>query len=95
MHACIRRYKTQASAEVTRLVREGFLPLISKAPGFIAYYAVEGDKGEWASISIFSTQAQAEQSNRLAAEWVTQSTIGTLTGPPAIIAGELVIQQKS
>jgi hypothetical protein len=74
MYASIRRY--EASVEVEELVKrvnDGFIPLISQAPGYIAYYVVDAGDGVLASISLFETQAGAEESNRLAANWVSEN----------------------
>ena len=92
MHISIRRYKTKSSAEVTRRVKEEFVTLISKAPGFVAYYGIEAGADVWASVSIFDTQAQAEESNRLAADWV-QKTVASLLGAPEVTAGDVVAQK--
>ena len=92
MHISIRRYKTKSSAEVTRLVKEEFVTLISKAPGFVAYYGIEAGADVWASVSIFDTQAQAEESNRLAADWV-KKTVASLLGAPEVTAGNVVTQK--
>lgn len=93
MHASIRRYKTNSSAELTRRVKEGFVPLISKSPGFVAYYAIDTGQGEWASISIFTTQAEAEQSNWLAGDWAGKNAVDALSEKPAITAGTVVIHK--
>lgn len=90
MYASIRRYKTQSGEQVTRLVKEGFVPLIKKAPGFVAYYAIDTGQGEWISISLFDSQAEAEQSNWLAGDWTGKSGVGGLTGKPEITAGSVV-----
>jgi hypothetical protein len=91
MYISIRRYKTISSAaELTRKVQEEFVPLISKQPGFVAYYATEAGNDVWASVSIFDTQEQAEDSNRVAAEWVKKSVASLVGGPPEVTAGNVV-----
>ena len=57
MHITIRQYKTDAPKEVTKIVNEGFFPLITKVAGFVAYYGVETGEDGWASISVFETPA--------------------------------------
>jgi hypothetical protein len=52
MYLSIRQYKTNQAKEFTKRVKEGWIPLISKVPGFISYYAIETADG-WASVSIF------------------------------------------
>jgi hypothetical protein len=81
--------------ELMRRVNEGFVPIISKGPGFLAYYAVNGGGGVVASISVFETQAGAEESNRLAADWVKQNLAALLPTPPEITAGEAVVHKAA
>ena len=47
LHGTRRRYTVDAGkvAEIGRHVREGFIPLISKAPGFVRYVAVGSPEG--------------------------------------------------
>ncbi len=94
MHASIRRYQVSAPAEVTRKVKEGFLPLIAKAPGFVAYYAIEAGPKEWVSVSVFDTKAGAEESTRLAADWAKKNVAAWLSGTPAVTAGDVVAHAK-
>ena len=48
MFAVIRHYhfKPQDSAEIDKMVRENFVPLIKKANGFVRYYWLDTGKGE-------------------------------------------------
>ncbi|MCL4298638.1 MAG: hypothetical protein KJ077_23070 [Anaerolineae bacterium] len=95
MYASIRRYQMEPGSvdELMRRVNEGFVPIISQAPGFMAYYAVNGGGGVVASISVFESQAGAEESNRLAADWVKQNLAVLLPTPPEITAGEVGVHQ--
>ncbi len=47
MYASVRWYETYPAAvdEFMRRVEEGIAPIISKAPGFIAYYALDAGTG--------------------------------------------------
>ena len=91
MYISIRQYKTNQAKEFTKRVNESWVPLISKVSGFIAYYAVETADG-WASVSIFKDKAGAEESNRMAPEWIKQHAAGLVVGPE-ITAGEAVIHK--
>lgn len=42
-----------------------------------------------ASVSVFQNQAGADESNRMAADWVRQEIAGLMAGPPEITAGEV------
>lgn len=75
MYATIRRYKTDFPDEVNRLVREEFVPLISKQPGFIAYHGIDAGDGNWVSVSVFDTEGGAEKSNAIAKKWVKKNIV--------------------
>ena len=93
MYASIRRYKTSlgAAAEIAQRVNQGFVPIISKAPGFIAYHLVDAGNDVVATVSVFQDQAGAEESNRMAADWVKSSIASLLSGPPEITAGTVTV----
>ena len=92
MFAAIRRYHTDPDSvsEVTRRVNEGFLPLISGMSGFVAYLALDAGQGEYGTVSVFEDQANAEESNRVAEEWVAENLRELLPSPPDYAAGEVV-----
>ena len=97
MYASIRRYKTSpgAAAELARRVNQGFVPIISKAPGFVAYYVVDAGNDVVASVSVFQDQAGAEESNRMAADWVKKNIASLFSGPPEITAGAVTVQKTA
>jgi len=71
-------------------VKEGFVPLVSKIPGFVAYYWVNAGGGVMISTSVFEDRAHEEESNRRAAEWGRANLAALLPNPPSITAGEVV-----
>ena len=81
MHASIRKYRinTDAVAALAVRVEDGFVPIISKLPGFVSYMVVDGGDGNVASISIFENEEAAEQSNAAAAEWVKENLSDVIT----------------
>jgi Antibiotic biosynthesis monooxygenase len=91
MFAAIRRYHTDPEAieEVARKVNEGFVPVISDMPGFVVYIALNAGQGEYGTVSVFEDQASAEESNRVAEQWVEEN-LGGLLPPPEFAAGEVV-----
>jgi hypothetical protein len=93
MYVSVRRYVTDPKSvnEVMRRIREEFVPIISKAPGFLNYHVLDMGNGVLASISMFENKAGAEESDRLAANWVR--TLGSLLpNPPQITAGDVVVE---
>ena len=69
MHASLRRY-ADAPAGFARAIEAEFLPCLRRAPGFVAYYALEGDDGAVTTVSVFATAAFATESDALARDWV-------------------------
>ena len=100
MYASVRRYDgvdPGSVDEIVRLVGEegGFASITSKAPGFIAYYAVVAGDGVVASISVFEDQTGAEESNRMAADWVKENLVSLLPNPPQVTAGEVAVHKTT
>jgi hypothetical protein len=91
MYATVRRYEGVTNpSEAAARVKEGFVPLISQIPGFVAYHWVDAGDGVMISTSVFQDQASAEESNRRAADYVRQNLVSLLPNPPQITAGEVV-----
>ncbi len=82
-------------SEVGRQVQEGFIPIISEMPGFVAYYFVDAGDGVMVSTSIFEHKDAEEQSNWRAGQFVAQHLAPLLPNPPEITAGELVAHKSS
>jgi hypothetical protein len=89
MFAVIRHYhfKQQDGAEIDRLIREEFVPIIKKTKGFVRYYWLDTGKGEGASLSVFNDKAGADESVRLAADYVKERLSKLLTQKPEVIEG--------
>jgi hypothetical protein len=91
MYATERRYEGATDPKETgRRVNEGFLPIISQIPGFVALYLVDAGGGVMISTSVFQNQSGAEDSNRRAADYVRENVAQLLPNPPQITAGEVV-----
>ncbi|MDR7429964.1 MAG: hypothetical protein QN177_06865 [Armatimonadota bacterium] len=90
MSAVIRRYRFDptSSPEIRRQITQGFLPLLRQTPGFVAYYWLDTGDGVGASLSVFESQAGAEESVRLPADYVQQHLAGLL-GTPEVVQGEV------
>ncbi len=92
MYMSVRRYTTSGpTAVIARIVTEGFVPIIRDAPGFIAFYVVDGGNSSLASVSIFADEAGADASNRLAASYITENLASRLTLHD-VVAGSVVVE---
>ena len=96
MYVTVRRYDGVSDpSEVGRLVEEGWLPIISEMPGFVAYSLADAGEGVIVSTSIFEHKEAEEESNWRAGQFVAQHLAPLLPNPPQITAGELVAHKKS
>ena len=91
MYVTVRRYEGVTDpTEAGRRVNEGFLPIISEVPGFVAYYWVDAGDGVMISTSVFEDQSGAEESSKRAADYVRENLASLLPNPPQITAGEVI-----
>ncbi len=91
MYATVRRYEGVTDpSEAGRLVEEGFIPIISEMPGFVAYYWVDAGDGVMVSTSVFEHKEAEEESNWRAGQFVGQHLTPFLPNAPPITGGEVV-----
>jgi hypothetical protein len=91
MYVTVRRYEgVTDSQKVAQVAKEGFVPIISEMPGFVAYYLVDAGDGVIVSTSIFEHKEAEEESNWRAGQFAAQHLAPLLPNPPQITAGELV-----
>jgi hypothetical protein len=97
MHATIRRYEAVDQNRTRELVKkadETLVPRLSKLPGFSGYHLIEAKSGVMSSVSFFDTWEHAEESTRIASEWVREEKLETaLPKAPKITSGEVVVQK--
>ncbi|HET7451168.1 MAG TPA: hypothetical protein VFL12_00365 [Thermoanaerobaculia bacterium] len=91
MYAVIRHYhfRPDDGPEIDQLVREDFVPLVKQARGFIRYYWLDTGKGEGVSLSLFNDKAGADESVRLASDWVRTRLRTLVTQKPEVIEGTI------
>jgi hypothetical protein len=97
MYATIRRYEAidqSRTSELVKKVDETLVPRLSKLPGFGGYHLIEAGNGVMSSIGFFDTSAQADESTRVASNWVREEKLETaLPNPPKVTAGEVVVHK--
>src|SRR5919107_6391819 len=91
MYAVVRRYEGVSDPQkVAKLAEEGFVPIISEMPGFVAYCHVDAGDGVVVSTSVFEHKDAEEQSTFRAGEFVAEHLAPLLPNPPQVTAGEVV-----
>jgi hypothetical protein len=95
MHVVIRHHTVDSTAteEIVRRAREGFAPLISTVPGFVAYAMVDAGAEGLLTASVFEDRAGAEESVRMAATWIRENLASLLPNPPQVTIGEVAIRE--
>jgi hypothetical protein len=96
MYMAVRRYDGVSDPQKVRQVaEEGFVPIISEMPGFVAYYWVDAGDGVIVSTSVFEHKDAEEQSTFRAGEFIQEHLAPLLPNPPQITAGEVDIYKGS
>ena len=83
MYVAVRRYEGVTDPQKAgQLVDEGFVPIISEMPGFVAYYWVDAGDGVMVSTSVFEHKDAEEQSNFRAGQFVAENLAPLLRTRP-------------
>ena len=91
MYAAVRRFEgVTDSQKVAQVAKEGFVPIISEMPGFVAYYLVDAGDGVTVSTSVFEHKDAEEQSTYRAGEFVAEHLAPLMPNPPQVTSGEVV-----
>ena len=85
------RVRRGSAEELARRVRESFVPLIRRMPGFQCYYLLDGGPDVLITISVFDSADQALASNEKAADWVRNNVLKFTKGMPEVMVGHVLI----
>jgi hypothetical protein len=92
MYVAVRRFEGVSDPQkVAQVAEEGFVPIISDLPGFVAHYTVDAGDGVIVGISVFEHKAAEEESTFLAGEFVAENLEPLMSNPPQVTAGEVVV----
>ncbi len=98
MFATIRRYESIDKSRTDELIKqagESLLPKLSELPGFNGYYLIKADDGVMSSVGIFDTPAHADESTRIASDWVRENKLETaLPKAPKVTTGKVVVHES-
>ena len=89
-YTVIRRYQLLPDASMEDLVErvnKGFVPIVSKIPGFQEYLFVDAGDGAHLTISLYDDPSGAEQSTQNAASWAAENVAALIEGPPQVTTG--------
>jgi len=94
MYITVRRWKydPKRTPEILERLEAGFLPIITKAVGFVDYKVFTDESGHICSVSVFTTRAGMEDANETAKEWAAEHLIPLLQGRAEVIQGETLLE---
>jgi hypothetical protein len=91
MYVAVRRYEGVSDPQkVGQVAQEGFVPIISELPGFVAHYTVDAGDGVMVGISVFEHKDAEEQTNFEAGDFVAEHLEPLLPNRPQVTTGEVV-----
>jgi len=97
MFCVVRQYKLNPVEDFEKLigqVRDGFLPIVTKAPGYVGYSVARTTDGDLVTTGFFQDRAGADESVRLAADWVKENLASAVDGPPKVTEGEIQFHER-
>src|SRR5207302_9460498 len=99
MFATVKRYEgidVSKKDELTKKVGESLAPRLSKLPGFSGYFLIDTGNGVMSTIGLFDTSIQANESTRVASEWVRDEKLETILKTSGNVAdGEVIVPQSN
>ena len=99
MFATVKRYEGIAVSkkdELTKKVGESLAPRLSKLPGFSGYFLIDTGNGVMSTIGLFDTSIQANESTRVASEWVRDEKLETILKTPVNVTdGEVIVHKTN
>jgi hypothetical protein len=95
MFIAVRRYRVRrgSTAEWTKRVEDGFVPLMRGMEGFRGYYLAGSGADVLITISMFDSADQALLSNEKAADWVRNNVLEFTRGVPEVMVGDVLIAE--
>jgi hypothetical protein len=92
MYIAVRRYEgVKDPQKVRQVVEEGFVPILSEMPGYMAFSWVDAGDGVVLSTSVFEHKAAEEQSTIRARYFLEKYLAPLMPNPPQITAGDVGI----
>lgn len=98
MHAAIRRYEgvdKNRTDELTRLVKDEFVPKLKERGDLQAYYVIEPDDVV-TTMTICDSPEAVEASTRAAGEFIRERGFSdAMPNPPQVTAGNVIVDEVS
>src|SRR5215217_1304872 len=92
VYTVIRRYTLDSPTKAVRAaLQRGYIEAACKAPGFIAYFAVEDEDGDFATVAAFLSKNDFEKFATGEANWIAQNLGDLLPAPDEALSGDTYV----
>ena len=92
MYIIIKKFRSEAIEKAIETARTGFLPVVSKIPGFIDYHLITSGDGMLVSVLLFKSKAEGDASTAASRQWVKDNKFDSLYQLQELISGEVVVK---
>ncbi|MCH2318723.1 MAG: antibiotic biosynthesis monooxygenase [SAR202 cluster bacterium] len=82
-------------ATLMKTIDDGFMPIISNQPGYIAYYVIDAGDGLVTAVSIFEDEKTSDSSNELAQRWISEHLGDVVPGKAQVISGTVMVPAQN
>ena len=82
-------------ATLMKTIDDGFMPIISNQPGYIAYYVIDAGDGLVTAVSIFEDEKTSDTSNELAQRWIYEHLGDVVPGKAQVISGTVMVPAQN
>ena len=82
-------------ATLMKTIDDGFMPIISNQPGYIAYYVIDAGDGLVTAVSIFEDEKTSDSSNELAQRWISEHLGDVVPGKARVISGTVMVPAQN
>ncbi len=96
-YGVIRRYQVDPKNidKIVTSAKAGFLPIVTKLPGFASYSMLDAGKGTLVTISGFTTSSASSESTKAAAKYVKEHLAALMPKAPEVTAGEVKLLERA
>jgi hypothetical protein len=96
-HGVIRRYRIDPASveQIVARARDGFLPLVTRLPGFATYSILDAGKGMLVTLSGFTSPSGAADSTRAAATFVKENLAALVPNAPEVTSGPVRLVERA
>lgn len=81
--------------EIATIVAEGYLPILTSQPGFVAHYVTDIGGGGLIAVSIWETEEAANNTTAIAADFIATNLAGKFQGPPEELKGSNTVYAEA